>query len=60
MRFYEATSRIAAGPEAVRSVLGDGSSWPQWDSGVAEVDGLIAPGETIKIHSLAARDGCSR
>ena len=54
MRFYEATSQIAAAPDAVWSVLIDGAAWPTWDSGVSEVDGRIAPGETIKIHSLAA------
>ena len=54
MRFYEATSDIAAAPEAVWSVLVDGATWPRWDSGVSEFDGRIAPGETVKIHSSAA------
>ncbi len=54
MRFYEATSRIGAEPEAVWSVLVDGSTWPQWNSGVTAVEGQIAPGETIKIRSAAA------
>ena len=54
MRFYEATSTIAASPEAVWAVLSDGASWPSWDSGVDAVEGRIAPGETIKIRSQAA------
>ena len=54
MRFYEATSTIAASPEAVWAVLSDGASWPSWDSGVDAVEGKIALGETIKIRSQAA------
>jgi hypothetical protein len=44
MRYYEATSTIAAGPEAVWAVLSDGADWPAWDSGVVGVEGRMAPG----------------
>jgi uncharacterized protein YndB with AHSA1/START domain len=54
MRYYEATSMIAASPESVWAVLSDGAAWPSWDSGVDAVEGRIAPGETIKIRSQAA------
>jgi hypothetical protein len=54
MRYYEATSAIAASPEAVWAVLSDGARWPSWDSGVDAVEGKIAEGETIKIRSQAA------
>lgn len=54
MRFYEATSTIAAEPARVWAVLIDGASWPAWDSGVDGVDGTIAQGEKIKIRSQAA------
>jgi hypothetical protein len=54
MRYYEATSMIAASPEAVWAVLSDGVNWASWDSGVDGVDGRIALGETIKIRSQAA------
>ena len=54
MRYYEATSTIAASPEAVWAVLSDGVSWPRWDSGVDAVEGRIAMGETLKIRSQAA------
>ena len=54
MRYYEATSTIAASPEAVWSVLSDGAGWPGWDSGVDAVEGRIEMGETIKIRSQAA------
>jgi hypothetical protein len=54
MRFYEASSKIAAAPHAVWDVLSDGAQWPSWDSGVVGVDGRIAPGETIAIRSGVA------
>ena len=54
MRYYEATSTIAASPQAVWAVLSDGASWPSWDSGVDAVEGRIAMNETIKISSQAA------
>jgi uncharacterized protein YndB with AHSA1/START domain len=54
MRYYEATSAIAASPEAVWAVLSDGAGWPGWDSGVDAVEGQIALGETITIRSHAA------
>ncbi len=54
MRFYEATSVIAAGPEAVWAVLADGAGWAGWDSGVEAVEGRLAAGETIKIRTKAA------
>ena len=54
MRYYEATSTIAASAEAVWDVLTDGASWPSWDSGVDAVEGRIAMGETLKIRSQAA------
>jgi uncharacterized protein YndB with AHSA1/START domain len=54
MRYYEATSAIAASPERVWAVLSDGAAWPTWDSGVDAVEGRIAPGEKITIRSQAA------
>jgi hypothetical protein len=54
VRFYEASSDIAASPESVWAVLVDGAAWSSWDSGVDAVDGTIAAGERITIHSQAA------
>ena len=54
MKFYEATSAIAAAPEQVWAVLADGGSWAAWDSGVAEVSGRIAAGEKVTIRSEVA------
>jgi len=54
MRYFEATSFIAADPIAVWAVLVDGAGWPSWDSGVDSVDGRFALGAQVTIRSQAA------
>lgn len=54
MRYYEATSTIAASPEAAWAVLGDGTSWPERDPGVDALEGRTAVYESVKIRSQAA------
>jgi uncharacterized protein YndB with AHSA1/START domain len=54
MLSYESQSQIAAAPGVVWKVLIDAAAWPSWDSGVDGVDGTIAPGAKITIHSKAA------
>jgi hypothetical protein len=51
MRFYESAVTIAAAPAAVWSILTDAKGYPSWGSGVERVEGTIAPGERIKVHS---------
>jgi hypothetical protein len=53
MKAYEAEATINAPPDKIWAILTDGQAYPTWDSGV-RVEGRIAPGETIKIHSEAA------
>lgn len=53
---FEASSMIDAPPEKVWPVLIDGAAWTTWDSGVDNVTGRIAPGETLKI-TVAANPG---
>ena len=53
MKFYEAKADIQAQPDAIWQVLVDGPGYSTWDSGVIGIDGRIAPGETIKVHSSA-------
>ncbi len=54
MRYYAASAVIEASPELVWDVLVDGAAWPTWDSGVDEVEGRIAAGETVSVRSRAA------
>jgi uncharacterized protein YndB with AHSA1/START domain len=49
MRSYDASSFIDATPEQVWPVLTDVAAWPDWDSGVAKVDGRLALGEKLTI-----------
>ena len=54
MLAFEASSTIAATPEKVWAVLVQGDQWPNWDSGVASVDGAVALGKKLKIQSKVA------
>jgi hypothetical protein len=49
MKSYEASSTIAASPDAVWAILTDARAYPDWDSGVRSVEGTIAPGEKLKV-----------
>ena len=53
MKSYDATATIAAPPETIWSILTDAPAYEQWDSGVRNVEGRIAPGEKIKVVSEA-------
>jgi uncharacterized protein YndB with AHSA1/START domain len=55
MRYYEASSKIEAGPDSVWAALIDAEGWSTWESGVDSVEGKIAPDETITIRSKVAR-----
>lgn len=54
MKSYEATAAIGAGPERIWAILVDGPGYPSWDSGVEGVEGVVAPGETIRVRSAAS------
>jgi hypothetical protein len=51
MKFYEASSTIAAAPEAIWAVLTDAPGYSRWDSGVQRLEGTVAPGEKLKVTS---------
>jgi hypothetical protein len=53
MKFYQAVAEIEAHPDAIWAILTDAPGYSTWDSGVIGIDGRIAPGETIKVHSSA-------
>jgi hypothetical protein len=54
MRVHEATTVIDASADQVWDVLVDGAGWSTWDSGVTAVDGRIALGEKVSIHTAAS------
>ncbi len=51
MRAFEASDDINATSERVWEILTDGPAYPSWDSGVTKVEGRIAHGEKITVHS---------
>jgi hypothetical protein len=51
MKFYESEATIQAPPAVIWSVLTDAAGYPTWDSGVERVEGTIASGQKIKVHS---------
>ena len=51
MKHYEASSTIAAPPDAVWAILADAPAYSDWDSGVVRVEGKIGPGEKLKVTS---------
>jgi hypothetical protein len=51
MKSFESSAGIKATPDRVWSLLTDGASYPDWDSGVVRIEGTIAPGERIKVVS---------
>jgi len=53
MHFYETSTVIDAGTEEVWAVLTKAESYPDWDSGITQVEGHIGAGETITVHSEA-------
>ena len=54
MKYYEAAASIAASPAAIWSVLEDGAGYLAWDSGITRVEGSIANGERITVHTAVS------
>jgi hypothetical protein len=54
MHAFEAAADIRAPADRVWSILTDGAAYPSWDSGVTRVDGRVADGERITVHSEVA------
>jgi hypothetical protein len=57
MRYYQASSMIAASPEAVRAVLTDGAVWSCWDSGAGGAGGQMPLG---RFRGVKRRVGTGR
>jgi hypothetical protein len=51
MLSYETTTTIAATPDAIWAILTDAPRYSRWDSGIEQVEGTIAPGEMITLHT---------
>ena len=53
MLAFESSSDIAAPPQVVWAVLADPGSWPEWDSGVARVEGRAERGAKLALTTEA-------
>lgn len=51
MTTYAVKRLIAAEPETIWGLLTDAPSYPTWNPAVLGIDGVIAPGERIKLTS---------
>lgn len=51
MDAFEASALIQAPADRVWAILKDAPRYPDWDSGVTSVEGHIADGERITVHS---------
>jgi hypothetical protein len=51
---FEASADIRAPADRIWSILTDAPAYPTWDSGVTRVEGRIADGEKITVHSEVA------
>ncbi len=51
---FEASADIQASPDRIWSILTDAPAYPTWNSGVTNVEGSIADGEKITVHSEVA------
>ena len=54
MKYYEAYADVQADPDAVWSIITDAPGLGSWDSGIDRIEGVIAPGETLKVHASIA------
>lgn len=51
MKAFEASVTIHAPAEAVWAILTDAAAFPDWEPNVTHVEGNIAPGKKITVHS---------
>lgn len=51
MKAYTASIEINASAETVWAILTDGAGYTLWDPGMHTLDGTIAPGEKLTIHT---------
>jgi hypothetical protein len=51
MKSYEASTTIAAPPDAIWAILTDAPAYSDWNSGVVGLEGKVAPGEKLEVRS---------
>lgn len=51
MKSFNAAINIKASPETIWNILNDAPNYPSWDPGVIRIEGRIALGEKITVHT---------
>ena len=51
---FTATTTINAKPETIWSIITDAASYPEWEPNVKQIEGTIAPGQTVTAHVKSA------
>jgi len=54
MKSFFAATNIQAPAETIWSLLTNAALFPSWNSTIEAITGMIAPGETITLHTKAA------
>jgi hypothetical protein len=52
--YFTASTTINANPETIWSIITDASKYPEWEPNVKQIEGTIAPGETVTAHVKSA------
>ena len=55
MKVFSADAEINASPEAVWAVLTDPASYPEWDPNMERIEGVIAAGENLVVHTKLSK-----
>jgi hypothetical protein len=56
MKAFSTTTEINASPETIWRILTDASKYTEWDPGMLKMEGTIAPGQKLTIHTKLAPD----
>ena len=51
MKVFNASTTIAASPDAIWAILTDAAHYPEWDPGMERIEGRIAPGAKITAYT---------
>jgi hypothetical protein len=51
MKEFKATTTIKASSEKIWDILTDAAGYPNWDPNMIKLEGMIGPGEKLKIHT---------
>ncbi len=56
MKVYKVTEEIDALPNKIWNILIDAPKYPEWEPNILKIDGTIAEGETITVHTKLSPD----